>query len=1389
MSQITILHLSDIHFRRKKDEAKKTFSTEVQDRMVEKIDGHLKEISNNKLDFVAVTGDISYSGREYKEAKTFFDKLKKKLPQTVIFLLVPGNHDVNREELDKYAPSYYYNIVKDEDKCDGFLEDPKAIKQKINNKFRPFWKFVNELNPDLLDSKDEYFWVKDFEDKNVSFLGLNSCWASEGGDDRFKITLGYPQVKRALKKSKISNRILLMHHPINNWLNERDFSRYEGEIFKNCSLILHGHTHSDKALVLRDPDRACICLGANASYTKEKGGFIGFQFLQVHFHDKGVKVKVWPYRLDGRKGITEFQSDRGRWGEAQKGKEYFTIEIPYEIPGPADDKSGESNIKTGKKSSKESDFEMALCDGASIDDIDTKETAKFIKKIDSRKAKEALGEDIPPDIEVSDFLKISGLVKENKPTNAAVLLYGENPQKFPGLMYSSISCTRFKGISESRDYIDSDTTNGTLPEQIELAMEFVQKNIRRGWLLKGGAKREEVYEYPLEAVREAIANAVAHRDYGISSNSQVRIYDDRIEVWSPGNLVENISIKELYESHISICRNKYIARHLYLSLNIEQRGIGTKLMTESMEGAGLKKPVFKSFDNRFLVQLYGPGDRFLQVRPLEIPGGYKNWVNNFQSTLSLERFAHKGEIIKVSLAHMYIPLETANPFYGEKNRASDNVGGADEEIGRSGTIDIEELLGRTDCLLLQGNAGMGKTTLIKHVAFSIINGTSHQHLEEYLPVLIFLRDLWPLYQRKLQETGKKINFEQLLKDYLDACGCQLDWDVVASYLSQDRALFLIDGLDETPDNIRPELLRIVAEFRLKYQKNRFLLAGRPHGMNEIEKKHFGGKIHEIDSLSDKKAQEFIYKWFRLTFGHDDALSTSTSREMISDIELNQEIAHRFAQNPLLLTALCILYQENKRFPEQRADLYRRIVDNLICRRFYDPAEPGKSGRVNDFLVFLAFYMQEKDIRKVDEEEAKDLLEKIFPQREDELPPGYKTRINDLSVEIESHCGLLNRRSSGEIGFFHLTYQEFLAAKYLINMDEDYKKFLDNKSWEETILLYIGLMSLERKRKANSLLADIFHSQHNDEKIRRSHWLLGARALRDIQSSRRDNRVVELARERLNSIITSNVGSGERFAAGEILGDLGDSRIKVDNMVQVKAGEFISGPKDGTPESVVRKIHLDSFVIGMYPVTNEEFKRFVEADGYRQKEYWNREGWKWRQAENILTPGYWYDSKWNGPNFPVVGVSWYEVDAYARWLSQKTGKPYRLPTEAEWEKAARGIDGRRYPWGSQFDRNLCNTDESAIGRTSPVGIFPAGKSPYGCFDMAGNVWEWCSDLQDVQNSKIHVGSQADEHSNGNKRVIRGGSWINNEESCCCACRDYSSPSSRVPFIGFRLAISL
>lgn len=218
----------------------------------------------------------------------------------------------------------------------------------------------------------------------------------------------------------------------------------------------------------------------------------------------------------------------------------------------------------------------------------------------------------------------------------------------------------------------------------------------------------------------------------------------------------------------------------------------------------------------------------------------------------------------------------------------------------------------------------------------------------------------------------------------------------------------------------------------------------------------------------------------------------------------------------------------------------------------------------------------------------------------------------------------------------------------------------------------------------------------------------------------------------------------------------------EDMVRVPKGPLLYGK-----EKFCEVIDHD-YWIDKYTVTNEMYRAFIEAGGYENQRYWSFNGWKWRIGTNITAPEYWDDTKWNKPDCPVVGVSFYEAEAYSTWAGK------RLPTEREWEKAARGEDGRQYPWGEEFDMDRCNSSESRMEQPTPVTLYPNGVSPYGCHDMAGNVFEWCDDWYDK---------------NAGERVIRGGSWFYDRSFQCLSSRLGHVAAYRNYLIGFRLVLDM
>jgi len=244
------------------------------------------------------------------------------------------------------------------------------------------------------------------------------------------------------------------------------------------------------------------------------------------------------------------------------------------------------------------------------------------------------------------------------------------------------------------------------------------------------------------------------------------------------------------------------------------------------------------------------------------------------------------------------------------------------------------------------------------------------------------------------------------------------------------------------------------------------------------------------------------------------------------------------------------------------------------------------------------------------------------------------------------------------------------------------------------------------------------------------------------------------------------------------------------MVFVPSGEFNMGSDSGENiEKPIHTVYLDAFWIDKFEVTNAQFQQFASAKSYKTDA--EKEGWAyvltgstWAKIESATwrTPSGANSNITNKINHPVNQVSWNDANAFCVWAGK------RLPTEAEWEKTARGIDGRIYPWGNTFDANKLNSSEGGRGDTTIVGNFTSGASPYGAMDMAGNVWEWVADWYDQAYYSYSPRNNPQGPTSGVYRVLRGGSWYNDASNVRTTSRGSNvvTPGNRSQSVGFRCA---
>jgi formylglycine-generating enzyme required for sulfatase activity len=730
---------------------------------------------------------------------------------------------------------------------------------------------------------------------------------------------------------------------------------------------------------------------------------------------------------------------------------------------------------------------------------------------------------------------------------------------------------------------------------------------------------------------------------------------------------------------------------------------------------------------------------------------------------------------------------------------------SEREIRRVKLNTLREGVDKYPCLILLGEPGCGKTTALENLAYQLADEPDR------LPV--------PL---RLSEFRPGLTLEEFIVQGWAGSTQAGHWGApelaanLAGYLEAGRLLFFFDALNEMPYEGYAERAQALRSFIDQWaaRGNRFLVTCR---VLDYGQELSGLQRVEVQPLNDSQIKAFLQNelpetwptlWNVLIEGAADPQSKIQNPP---EVRTAKSKIIELARNPYLLTMMIDIFAEDGQLGQNRAGLMSRFTQILLgwAKDKCAPAEWLEAETLRESLSVLAFEMQARAGSGAMVEMSK--IKAVLPERvqPDPLwPPRPAPPDQVLTLAASAHLiELPVDRSS--MRFYHQLLQEYFAAQQLLKrlstdltgLEKLWRwPWLETEmplwvrpegnhdplppppptGWEETTILAAGLATENDDQWVRSLL------QVNP--------VLAGRCLYEGQAkvAKATRRIVIDAL--LLTLARPEVALRVRIAAGETLGYLGDPRLG--EMVTIPAGEFWMGDDNSgyDNEKPRHKLFLPEYRIGQYPVTHAEYKRFIEAGGYKHKRWWTEAGWRKkekprRQVRPWTEPRFWRDAHFNKPNQPVVGLSWYETMAYCHWLSAETGQRYRLPTEAEWEKAARGLDGRRYPWGNLFETGRLNVNEGeqVVEATIPVGIYPTGDSPFGAFDCTGNVWEWGA----TQGGKRYpYDTTEDEWARGylegeNGRALRGGSWLNDRDLARCAFRGRDDPYYSDLNIGFRV----
>jgi len=673
---------------------------------------------------------------------------------------------------------------------------------------------------------------------------------------------------------------------------------------------------------------------------------------------------------------------------------------------------------------------------------------------------------------------------------------------------------------------------------------------------------------------------------------------------------------------------------------------------------------------------------------------------------------------------------------------------------------------------------------------------------------------------------------------------------------KDGALLLLDGLDEVPEahKYREQLKATVEQFALDFPHCRIVLTSRPYAYQDVALRPDGFDVRRLAPFSPEQIEAFITRWYTHLGLKDPAFGPETAaryaKRLVHEVQRNPRLAD-LATSPLLLTLMVSLHRwrEGGGLPEKRQELYEESV-RLLLDLWQRPKQLfNAEGRPTDkeYDAFAELGIGQEALRRAlncvayEAHKNQPALTGTHDIRAGDLAgvlyeAADKGKVSDQRRVIQyltDRAGLLIEREQGRIYTFpHRTFQEYLAACHLANNRRELYKCLrvDDARWREAMLLAAAKAVGGSTDAIWDWIATFCPTDAPPGAPARADWYAALRVAQALQESELYRNVQEAYQKQLLArlqtwllaLLETNqnpLPASERAAAGQTLGALGDPRFAgalcLPEFIPLPGGEFWMG---STEEEVARiveetgedwakrelprhRVYVDDFALAKYPTTNAMFARFREDGGYQNpawwwgvpESFWRGDGTVKDWVGDVRTqPRYWNEERLNGANQPVVGVSWYEVVAYCRWLTMRLndGHVYRLPTEAEWERAARGREGRRYAWENDWEQDRANTEELNLERTTPVGLFPAGATPEGLLDMTGNVREWCSDWFDAEEYARRAGSlvrnpQGPEE--GSSKVLRGGSWYNGASVVRCADRGGIRPVGYIAVSsGFRVA---
>lgn len=737
-------------------------------------------------------------------------------------------------------------------------------------------------------------------------------------------------------------------------------------------------------------------------------------------------------------------------------------------------------------------------------------------------------------------------------------------------------------------------------------------------------------------------------------------------------------------------------------------------------------------------------------------------------------------------------------------------------------VTMEQILNANRHLVILGETGSGKTTLMRYLALLYgrdlaTNSRKVQemlHLSEsgYLPVFMqldflaaALKQYYPSYSPKYAQN---VLMDLIIK-VLATQGVFVADTFFDSYLRAGKIIFLFNGLDQIGDMaLREKIVGLIEDFAREFSRCRYILTCRQRDYTSKIQLGSSFSVTELNNFSLDDSRRLLSYWYQTYLFDEMGLNNFSDpvveewlRDFTDHLRENDRVLE-MARNPLLLNLISLVYNRDTRVPATRVELYSRAMSIYLGGLQHRTGEESGATMLNEqemmlVLQQIAVSMHENRYRTINLE----TLWRMLAERFAEILPnrrGVRQSVEQFLLTIRKYTGLLVSEYEGVYAFCHRSFQEYLCANAMASRSDYLVQTLsrlDSIWWSDSILLLAGVLSQQDKTRTNNLIQAITEYQQNGMPY--EHLSIAAGCLVEAGSNRF---IRSFVTKKLRSVLDKpqekntdpTIISPERLELIRLRSLAAQAMVRSGSgywtepyyepeWVNIPAGEFMMGNDRGdVDERPANVLYLDSYWISRIPIANIQYAYFIQQTGHK-------------------APGYWDGSfpPQGKESHPVVGVSWYDAMDYCRWLSEVTRKMITLPSEAEWEKAARGVENT--PSMDIPDTPLWyrNTIELGLYDTTPVGIFPEGASPYGVLDMFGNIWEWTRSLwgRDAFAASYSYpyrprdGREGTDAPNLIFRVLRGGSFFYSNKVARSTYRYRNFPEHGYYDLGFRVISKL